>query len=101
MPGPGVAVAVRDENGLHVTGPTTAQPVFSVTKMFVATAVLRLVEQGPLTLDEEVSRRVPVSPSGVTVRHLLGHTGGLPDYATTAPYLAAVAADHGHPGRGR
>ncbi|WP_051753586.1 serine hydrolase domain-containing protein [Streptosporangium amethystogenes] len=89
---PDAAVAVLDEDGgLTLTGTDTAQPVFSVTKMFMAVAVLRLVDSGRLTLEDEVSLRVPLAPSGITVRELLNHTGGLPDYATTAPYLDAVA----------
>jgi CubicO group peptidase (beta-lactamase class C family) len=87
-----VDTAIRDEAGLQVTGVTKPQPVFSVTKMFVATAVLKLTESGQLGLDDEVSRQVPLCPKGVTVRELLSHTGGLPDYATDAGYVAAVTA---------
>jgi D-alanyl-D-alanine carboxypeptidase len=86
------AVAIRDDDGLHVTGLDTAQPVFSVTKMFMATVVLRLAESGLLALDDEASRRVPQCPGGIMVRELLNHTGGLPDYVTDARYLDAVTA---------
>ncbi|MEV6081602.1 serine hydrolase domain-containing protein [Streptomyces sp. NPDC052069] len=92
-----IAVAVLDSRGLHTTGVKAAQPVFSVTKMFVATAALRLIESGRLALDDEVSRRVPQAPSGITVRHLLGHTSGLPDYASAPAYLDAVAARPAQP----
>ena len=49
----------------------------SVTKLFVATVVLQLVGEGALTLDDEVG---PLA-EGVTVRQLLNHTSGLPDYS--------------------
>jgi CubicO group peptidase (beta-lactamase class C family) len=87
-----IATAVRDRNGLRGTGPTAPRPVFSVTKMFVATAILRLSESGDLALDDEIT--TPLRPA--TPRALLGHTAGLPDYGTTVAYRDAVAA---HPSR--
>ena len=48
----------------------------SVTKTFVAAVVLQLVGEGALTLDEEVG---PIA-EGVTLRQLLNHTSGLPEY---------------------
>jgi D-alanyl-D-alanine carboxypeptidase len=55
----------------------------SITKTFVATLVLRLVEDGRLRLDDPVERWLPsLIPRGqeITVRHLLSHTAGLFDY---------------------
>jgi len=95
---PGVAVAVQDRDGhLASAGADTAQAVFSVTKMFVAAAVLQLVDAGRVALDDDVSHRVPLAPPGSTVRDLLNHTSGLPDYATAAPYLEAVDARPSRP----
>jgi D-alanyl-D-alanine carboxypeptidase len=48
----------------------------SVTKIFVAALVLRLVAGGRLELDQEAAPFVP----GVTVRQLLNHTSGLDDF---------------------
>ena len=48
----------------------------SVTKTFVAAVVLQLVGEGVLALDEEVG---PIA-EGVTLRQLLNHTSGVPDY---------------------
>ena len=48
----------------------------SVTKTFVAAVVLQLVGEGALALDEEVG---PIA-KGVTLRQLLNHTSGLPEY---------------------
>ncbi len=57
--------------------------VGSVTKTFVATAVLQLVGEKRLALDAPVTRYLPgLAPPGVTVRMLLNHTSGIGDYDT-------------------
>lgn len=71
-------------------------PVYSVTKPLIAAAVMSLVEEGRVALDEPV--RVPqrsLDP-GVTVRRLLNHTAGLPDYGPMPEYAADLRA---HPTR--
>ncbi|HZW59961.1 MAG TPA: serine hydrolase domain-containing protein [Woeseiaceae bacterium] len=57
----------------------------SVSKQFTAMAIMVLAEQGALRYDDPVSRYLPELSAypGVTVRHLLTHTGGLPDYYDT------------------
>ena len=54
----------------------------SVSKQFTSMAVMLLAEDGKLGLDDPVSRYVPslATYPGVTIRHLLTHTGGLPEY---------------------
>ena len=53
----------------------------SVSKQFTAAAVLLLRRRGLLSLSDEITRFFPEIPyKGVTLRHLLNHTGGLPDY---------------------
>ena len=53
----------------------------SVSKQFTATAVMLLIRQGKLRLEDEITDFFPQIPyRGVTIRHLLTHTGGLPDY---------------------
>ena len=66
--------------------------VMSVTKSLTAVAVLRLVETGALELDRPLSQWMPDIPhaSRITVRHLLQHTSGLPDYGPLADYHDAV-----------
>jgi D-alanyl-D-alanine carboxypeptidase len=63
---------------------TVAQtiPLGSISKMFVATAMLRLCEQGLVSLEDPVSRHLPGLPHGdeITVRQLLTHTSGLADH---------------------
>jgi D-alanyl-D-alanine carboxypeptidase len=56
----------------------------SITKTFVATVVLQLVEEGQLTLDEPIQHylpdALPADYPPITVRHLLQHTSGIPNY---------------------
>ena len=91
---PGVAVAVV-ENGnvvfkraygtanLETETPLTTDAVFelaSVTKQFTAAAIMLLVEEGKVGLDQPISTYIADTPaewSAITVRHLLTHTGGL------------------------
>src|SRR6266542_670886 len=75
------------DNPLEVTTETLFQ-IGSITKTYTATAILRLVEQEKLDLDDPVRKYVPELrladedvASRVSVRQLLTHTGGwLGDY---------------------
>lgn len=109
---PAASAAVISPDGLWVgaggwadldqrvaAAPCQRYHVASVTKMFAASAALRLVEQGRLALDtparehlpDEVVQRVAnlAGPQGATVRELLGHTSGIPDYLTLGYLLDA------------
>jgi D-alanyl-D-alanine carboxypeptidase len=82
----------------------------SLTKTFVAAAVLRLSETGSVGLDDPISSRIrpsliePLRKDGydvdrITIRQLLEHTSGIADYfgseqdSSTSAYAAAVNAD--------
>ena len=55
----------------------------SVGKQFTATAIMMLVEEGKISLDDSITKYFPDAPASwkpVTVRHLLSHTGGFTDY---------------------
>lgn len=54
----------------------------SVTKQFTATAIMLLVRDGKLKYETRLPEIFPDFPYGhrVTIRHLLNHTAGLPDY---------------------
>ena len=57
----------------------------SCSKPFTATAILLLHDQGKLSIDDPVRKHIPELPNyqkgkTLTIRHLLHHTGGLPDY---------------------
>jgi D-alanyl-D-alanine carboxypeptidase len=68
---------------LEHDAPVTPDTVFelaSVTKQFTATAIMLLVEKGKVKLDAPIFQYLQGSPSkwkGITVRHLLTHTGGM------------------------
>ncbi len=55
----------------------------SMGKQFTATAVMMLVEEGKLSLDDKITKYftdAPASWQNITVRHLLTHTAGTTDY---------------------
>ncbi|MEO5510558.1 MAG: serine hydrolase domain-containing protein [Longimicrobiales bacterium] len=68
----------------HVpAGTLTNYRLASVTKAFTAMAILTLVRDGTLSLDDEVRSVLPEMPAytaGVRVRHLLTHSSGMPTY---------------------
>lgn len=74
--------------------PATDSTVFeigSISKEFVSAAVMLLVEEGRLGLDEPIHNYLANLPSewlGVTVRQLLTHTSGIPDYEEIQTYEA-------------
>lgn len=94
IPGDSLAV-VRDGKVVKATGyglanvelnvPVTPQSIFqsgSVGKQFTATAVMMLVEEGKVGLDDSITKYFPEAPQAwkaVTIRHVLTHTSGIPD----------------------
>ncbi|MDR6506107.1 serine hydrolase [Arthrobacter oryzae] len=88
------AAGVRNSAGeaARLTDPVH---VGDITQPLVAVSVLKLAEEGRLSLDEPASTYLPEldsllhQPEPYTVRRLLGHTSGMPDYY--AALLASVA----------
>ena len=59
--------------------------IASISKQFTAAAILLLRRRGLLSLDDEITRFFPELPyPGVTIRHLLTHTNGLPGFEAWA-----------------
>jgi CubicO group peptidase (beta-lactamase class C family) len=53
----------------------------SVSKQFTAMVIMMLKEEGKLNYDDLVEKYIPHLPyPNITIRHLLNHTSGLPDY---------------------
>jgi len=53
----------------------------SLSKQFTAMCIMMLEEQGKLSYDDSLQRHIPeLKYGGVTIRHLLWHTSGMPDY---------------------
>ncbi len=66
----------------------------SVTKQFTAAAVLQLVEQGKVSLDDDLTKYLPTYPTRgrhVTVRRLLDHTSGIHNYTDIPAFLTIQA----------
>ncbi|MEO8779856.1 MAG: serine hydrolase domain-containing protein [Rhodanobacter sp.] len=100
--GPGMSVAaVRAGSLIYAQGfglanleanaPVTPATVFragSITKQFVAAAIMRLVEDGKLDLDAPAAKYIPaLKPAGpITVRRLLSQTSGLHDYTESRDF---------------
>jgi D-alanyl-D-alanine carboxypeptidase len=93
----GIAIGVHFKDEFYERGyglaelssrePVTTQTVFkiaSLTKAMTAAAILRLGDEGKLSLDDPISRFIPGTPDvakNILVRHLLNHTSGLPDWS--------------------
>lgn len=92
-------IGFRDLQHKAVLDPDALVYTYSVTKPLLATAVLLLVDQGRLELDTPVQTYLHDLPllAPVTVRQLLNHTGGLPDYGGMRAYFDALRADPRHP----
>ncbi|MFD2919243.1 serine hydrolase [Terrimonas rubra] len=61
--------------------PASRFSIGSVAKVFTSVAILQLKEKRKLDLNDPVVKYITAFPySGITIRHLLTHTSGLPDY---------------------
>ena len=75
------AVGWRDPENMFPMREDSIFDLASVSKNFTATAVMLLRRKGLISLEDEITAFFPEIPyRGVTIRHLLNHTGGLPDY---------------------
>ena len=85
------ALGFRDpENTLPITEDTIFQ-LASVTKQFTAAAVMLARREGLLELDDEITKYFPEIPyPDVTIRHLLTHTSGIPDYFDDADWFIKI-----------
>jgi D-alanyl-D-alanine carboxypeptidase len=101
IPGGLVAVASRGKiihlgkygmANVELSVPVTDCTVFeigSISKQFVSAAAMLLVQENKLGLDDPIHQYLPGLPSewlGVTVRHLLTHMSGIPDYEEIRSY---------------
>jgi CubicO group peptidase (beta-lactamase class C family) len=117
---PGVAIAVIKggslvkaegygfadvENRVPVR-PETVFKIGSLSKQFIATGVMLLVQDGKMTVDDGLQRFLPDAPKaweGITLRHLLTHTAGLVrespafDFNKVQPDVELIKAAHAVP----
>ncbi|MFH1475725.1 MAG: serine hydrolase domain-containing protein [Chloroflexota bacterium] len=75
--------------------PETPFAIASVTKTFTAALILRYVDQGRIRLDDPLSRWLPEWPNArkITVRMLLNHTSGIPDFFRNPAFDVALNKD--------
>lgn len=103
-------VGVVKAGRTHVRGFGDARPdggslfqIGSLTKLFTAATLMSLVEEGTVSLDDDLARclggRVPLAPGAgaITLRHLASHTSGLPPVPRP---LMALPRDDADPYRG-
>lgn len=82
------AYGLADLDARTPATPATNYRLASVTKQFTAAAILALVEDGKLSLDDPIRKWLPSLPTvadPITIRHLLTHTSGLVDYEDLIP----------------
>jgi len=104
----------RGAAGLSVIGQAGAEPhsfwtpeaggepaflVYSITKTFTAFLILKLAEEGALDLEDPLARWFPGIDRAerITLRRLLNHTAGIPDYGGLAAYHEDVRSSPGEP----
>ena len=76
--------------------PRLAMRIASVSKAFSGAVALELVERGKLRLNETIGQRLPgllPRANKVTLRQVLNHTGGLPDYIRDPAFLRRLKAN--------
>src|SRR5690606_299216 len=68
----------------------------SVTKQFTAIAILQLMEQGKLSLQDEITKYIPDYPMhghSITIEHLLTHTSGIKSYTNVPMFREMIRTD--------
>ena len=107
-PGAVVGVSVRGQRYFHATGrigfeeaapvgPRTVYDLASLTKVVVLTTLTMMaVDQGLIRLEDSVSHYLPAftggAKAGITIRHLLTHSSGLPAHRPLWQEAATAAA---------
>jgi CubicO group peptidase (beta-lactamase class C family) len=68
----------------------TVYEIGSNTKQFTAAAIMMLVDDGKLRLDDSITKYFPEAPEswrGITLRHLLTHTSGIQNHVAVPHWL--------------
>jgi D-alanyl-D-alanine carboxypeptidase len=75
----------------------------SVSKLYLAVGILKLVEQGKIELDAPISNYLPkkyfhyiTDIEKITVRMLMNHTSGIPEYNSVAAYITELLQHPDH-----
>jgi len=76
--------------------PETVMALASLSKAFTAAGILKLAEQGKLSLQDDIRRFLPAYPTRgerITIEHLLTHTSGISALAETSDMRASAVQD--------
>ena len=76
--------------------PDTAMRLGSITKQFTAVAILMLLDDGKLALDDDITKFLPDYPTRgkrITIEHLLTHTSGIVSYTSKAEFDRSEGRD--------
>lgn len=92
------AAGIASQNGQVPMTQDTPIYIASITKLYTATAIMRLYEEGALSLDDPMSKYLPEGlirgihvykgkdySHEITIKELLSHTSGIADYYTEKP----------------
>jgi D-alanyl-D-alanine carboxypeptidase len=110
---PGIAIAIYDKDGMWTGASGYAQIESkvqmkschlqysqSVAKTYMSVAILKMAEEGKIELDESISNYLPDEiqkminqQSKITVRMLMNHTSGIPEYNSN-PYYVSYLLQH-------
>jgi D-alanyl-D-alanine carboxypeptidase len=101
------AAGFSDKDANIPMKPEQSFRIASVTKTFVASTILKLWEDGKLSLDDPVTKYISkehaaILESGgyavnkITIRHLLSHSSGLYDHAQSENYFVKIQEDPAH-----
>jgi len=83
------------ELGVNMTSDNVFQ-VGSITKQFTSVAILMLLEEGKLSLEDEITKFIPNYPTNgkkITVHHLLTHTSGIKSYTSMQSFGKVMTID--------
>lgn len=78
-----VGYGMSDVSRELLASPNTLWNIGQMTRAFTAVAIVQLLEDGKLKLEDPVGKMLPDLPSawqGITVKQLMAHVSGLPDY---------------------
>jgi len=100
VPGRGSWVATRGVADITTRKPVAPEDLVrigSITKTFVATVVLQLVDEKVIGLDDPLAKYVTTVPGAgqITIRQLLNHTSGLFDFLDDESFERAILANPG------
>lgn len=90
------AVGFADLESGEPASPDSPYRIGSITKSFTAAAIMQQVEQGRIGLDDELGKYLPDYPAPgrhATIRELLDHTSGIPDYTSLGDAFESIGGN--------